>query len=385
MYGEVAAPSSVRVRSKILSGGESSCECFTTTTFFPSMSSFTPSSNSGPRRVSVVVRHFNTIFLVSRRKSTASELESNTVNHRDANLCGNWAIHICLFDNKYPFSHSFPVIPIAVAAGGTAILLVLLLIILIYRCRRLRQPRRAAPLEGSPLGTEVGRRTPGPADARSFSRMTFSAPYVLPRSPTSRSASTAAPSTVSIGQQYRVSPTTVMSLNDTVACSFPTTVLVSTSPTLSQTTLPQFTSTTTTTLYTSVQVTSVSWFPTTTRTTDVVGVSQTETSSSRAERTSTTRKSFPPNTSLVSAAASGSHILSLSPFPTVDGGQPVLNSTQSSSASSVRTASATTTVSFRIGVAVGGVVLVMLIALTYIVIRRRALRRRAIIRLGEEF
>ncbi|KAJ7070539.1 hypothetical protein C8F01DRAFT_382976 [Mycena amicta] len=105
-----------------------------------------------------------------------------------------------------PINTSFPVIPVAAAGGGVGLVLVLVSLFLLLQWRRRRRaPKRCAPLEGSPLEIELGRVTPAnPTAPRSFSRLTFSAPYVLPRSPTSHS--TAPPSTISVGQQYHVAP-----------------------------------------------------------------------------------------------------------------------------------------------------------------------------------
>ncbi|KAJ6520466.1 hypothetical protein C8R45DRAFT_61161 [Mycena sanguinolenta] len=95
---------------------------------------------------------------------------------------------------------SLPIIPIAVASGGGLVVITgMVALYLFFRRRR----RRAALLCGRttnppdldaemPLGEISGSRT--------LSQLTYSTPYAVPRS--TITVSTAAPSTVSIGQQY---------------------------------------------------------------------------------------------------------------------------------------------------------------------------------------
>ncbi|KAJ7819926.1 hypothetical protein B0H14DRAFT_1349905 [Mycena olivaceomarginata] len=97
-----------------------------------------------------------------------------------------------------------PILPIA-AAGGGGLALVILGVGVCLLCRRRRRRQRAAlrhltTLKGLPdLDSELPRgEIPG---SRTFSRLTYSAPYVVPQS--AGTLSIAAPSTVSIGQQYR--------------------------------------------------------------------------------------------------------------------------------------------------------------------------------------
>ncbi|KAJ7919377.1 hypothetical protein B0H13DRAFT_252381 [Mycena leptocephala] len=100
---------------------------------------------------------------------------------------------------------SLPILPYA--AGGGGLIAVILLVTLWLLCRRRRRVaalRRSTVVEKQRpnLDSELPRARGGPS--RTFSRLTFSAPYVLPGS--DGAASTAAPSTVSIGQQYRTAP-----------------------------------------------------------------------------------------------------------------------------------------------------------------------------------
>ncbi|KAJ7762340.1 hypothetical protein DFH07DRAFT_408097 [Mycena maculata] len=104
-----------------------------------------------------------------------------------------------------------PILPIAVAVGGGGLVaLILAAALYVFLRRRRRRPVRigrnqpqtklclnTVPLEtlDSPLAHEPNN------GSRTFSRLTFSAPYVIPHSPVS--PSTAAPSTVSIRQQYQ--------------------------------------------------------------------------------------------------------------------------------------------------------------------------------------
>ncbi|KAJ7361058.1 hypothetical protein DFH08DRAFT_1031689 [Mycena albidolilacea] len=98
---------------------------------------------------------------------------------------------------------SLPILPIA-AAGGGGLAFVILGVGVCLLCRRRRRQRaalrRLTTLKGLPdLDSELPRgEIPG---SRTFSRLTYSAPYVVPQS--AGTLSIAAPSTVSIGQQYR--------------------------------------------------------------------------------------------------------------------------------------------------------------------------------------
>ncbi|KAF7302942.1 hypothetical protein MKEN_01256700 [Mycena kentingensis (nom. inval.)] len=106
----------------------------------------------------------------------------------------------------------FPIIPVVAGGGGAVIALLLFVIYILLRRRRKRprEPARVARLdlapemELGPVNSEDREQPTGGRGTRSFSRLTFTAPYVIP--PASITLSTAAPSTVSIGQQYAVAP-----------------------------------------------------------------------------------------------------------------------------------------------------------------------------------
>ncbi|KAJ7146356.1 hypothetical protein C8R44DRAFT_757244 [Mycena epipterygia] len=105
---------------------------------------------------------------------------------------------------------SLPILPIAAAAGGLVFIIALVLpYLFLRRRRRIAAARRdATAAESRPkldLRLEMSPTTPSLSGGRTFSRLTFSAPYVVPQSPVE--GSTAAPSTVSIGQQYHTAPT----------------------------------------------------------------------------------------------------------------------------------------------------------------------------------
>jgi len=99
---------------------------------------------------------------------------------------------------------SLPILPIA--AGGGGLVVVILGVIAWLLCRRRRRRaalRRRMTVKGPPdLDSEMPRGEL--AGSRTFSRLTYTAPYTVPRS--AGTLSTAAPSTVSIGQQYRTAP-----------------------------------------------------------------------------------------------------------------------------------------------------------------------------------
>lgn len=108
------------------------------------------------------------------------------------------------FDPK----HAVPVVPIVAAACALALLgsLALLYFFCCFRRQRLavcQNDTKAQAQLDLEIPTSAAADAPGPG-GRSFSHMTFSAPYVVPQSSTS--PSTAAPSTVSVGQQYRTAP-----------------------------------------------------------------------------------------------------------------------------------------------------------------------------------
>ncbi|KAJ7200230.1 hypothetical protein B0H12DRAFT_548051 [Mycena haematopus] len=95
---------------------------------------------------------------------------------------------------------SLPILPIAAGGGGLAVLIVAVALYLLCRRRRRKALRCGTTVKTHPdLDAELPRgEIPG---SRTFSRLTYTAPYVVPQS--TRTVSTAAPSTVSIGQQYR--------------------------------------------------------------------------------------------------------------------------------------------------------------------------------------
>ncbi|KAJ7608789.1 hypothetical protein FB45DRAFT_1039457 [Roridomyces roridus] len=90
-----------------------------------------------------------------------------------------------------------PVLPIAVVSACIVLVALLSAFYVLNRRRslvRIGDNQRRLCLESQPLESEAE-----PAEGRTFSRLTFTAPYVLPRS--RASLSTAAPSTV-LGMQY---------------------------------------------------------------------------------------------------------------------------------------------------------------------------------------
>ncbi|KAK7063685.1 hypothetical protein R3P38DRAFT_3164676 [Favolaschia claudopus] len=101
---------------------------------------------------------------------------------------------------------SIPIIPIVAVAGGglTAIIAGVALCLIFHRRRRKASLRWRTVIQahGPPdLDLELPR-DENRVDSRTFSRLTYSAPYVVPQSSVGL-ASIAAPSTVSIGQQYQ--------------------------------------------------------------------------------------------------------------------------------------------------------------------------------------
>ncbi|KAJ7508485.1 hypothetical protein B0H11DRAFT_1902109 [Mycena galericulata] len=96
---------------------------------------------------------------------------------------------------------TFPVLAITAAAGGLVAVLLATALYVYIRQRR-RRPVRIGSDQKLCLNTVPLDTLDVPAHGtRTFSRLTFSAPYVLPQSPAN--PSTAAPSTVSMGQQYQ--------------------------------------------------------------------------------------------------------------------------------------------------------------------------------------
>ncbi|KAJ7045087.1 hypothetical protein C8F04DRAFT_1174076 [Mycena alexandri] len=106
-----------------------------------------------------------------------------------------------------PKPASLPIIPIAAGGGGlVAIVLVVILYMLSRRRRRRKAIRHSTikPLVRPDLDSEFPQPDRSNMASRTFSRLTFSAPYVVP--PSTSNPSIAAPSTVSIGRQYRIAP-----------------------------------------------------------------------------------------------------------------------------------------------------------------------------------
>ncbi|KAJ6601192.1 hypothetical protein DFH09DRAFT_1127090 [Mycena vulgaris] len=100
-------------------------------------------------------------------------------------------------------SSPFPILPIVAGGGG---LVVVILSVVVFVCFRRHRRALAASRKTTEakLDVEIPPDAPNPSGGRTFSRLTFSAPYTFPQSPIS--PSTAAPSTVSIGQQYHTAP-----------------------------------------------------------------------------------------------------------------------------------------------------------------------------------
>ncbi|KAJ7157216.1 hypothetical protein C8R46DRAFT_1113815 [Mycena filopes] len=101
---------------------------------------------------------------------------------------------------------SLPIIPIAAGGGGLVAVILVGVAYLVTRKRRSRTIIRHSTIKQ--VRPDLDSEFPSPdrsnMGSRTFSRLTFSAPYVVP--PSTSSPSIAAPSTVSIGRQYRIVP-----------------------------------------------------------------------------------------------------------------------------------------------------------------------------------
>ncbi|KAJ7762338.1 hypothetical protein DFH07DRAFT_956815 [Mycena maculata] len=115
--------------------------------------------------------------------------------------------------SSVPQTHNSVILPLAAAVGGLVTIVFAVALCMFVRGRQRRrvvkigrnQPEKKLRLDTAPLeALEAPAHTPSIVGSRTFSRLTYSAPYVLPQSPIS--LSTAAPSTVSMGQQYGTAP-----------------------------------------------------------------------------------------------------------------------------------------------------------------------------------